>query len=413
MVAPFMPEAEKVAAIRAAIPATGASIYLNTGTAGPLSVETVAAMREMEDWQLRVGRGDIEGYYAFEDRLAECRGVLAALVGGDLDGIGLVHGATEAMNHAVLGVDWRPGDRAITTNAEHQGLSGPLWTVGRRFGVEIDVVDVGFGGDAERIVETIAAAMTPRTRLIALSQVIWTTGAVLPIADIAGIARRHDAWFVVDAAQSVGAIPVAVDGLGADVVGFAGQKWLGGPVGTGGLWASPRARTDSLVSWSGYPTFASESLPLEAVAWPTGRRFEWSDVHRPSVVGLARAVGWLQMYVGLPWAYERAARLARSTAERLVAIDGVTVVTPIERMATLVSFRVAGWTSEEVRVALARRVFAITRTIPALDLVRLSIGYFNSEPELDKLIGAVAEIAAHLPATLPSRPELVVFADPG
>jgi len=62
MVSPFLPDAEKVAAIREAMPATTAGIYLNAGTAGPMSRETVAAMREMEDWELRVGRADMEGY---------------------------------------------------------------------------------------------------------------------------------------------------------------------------------------------------------------------------------------------------------------------------------------------------------------------------------------------------------------
>lgn len=409
MVSPFLPEADKVTAIRAAIPATGAGIYLNTGTAGPVSSETAAAIREMEDWQLRVGRCDPDEYLAFEERLAECRGVLAALVGGDVDGIGLVRSTTEAMNHAVFGLDWRPGDRIVTTDAEHPGLAGPIWAARRRFGVEVDVVAVGPSWDAERFIADVRAVLTPRTRMIAVSHVLWTTGATLPIAALAGLAAQRGAWLVVDAAQSVGAIPVDVRQLGVDVIGFAGQKWLGGPVGTGGMWASPRARAEAVPSWVGYPSFESMALPASGELWATGRRFEWSDIHRPSIVGLARAVGWLQMYVGLPWAYERAARLARTTAERLAAIDGVSLLTPLDEMATLVTFRVAGWSSEEVRVALARRVFAITRTIVSLDGVRLSIGYFNSEAELERLVEAVGEVAAHTPATLPRRADLFVI----
>src|SRR5512134_3457080 len=72
MVSPFLPDAEKVAAIRAAIPATGAGIYLNTGMAGPLASETVAAMRQYEDWQLRVGRGDPDDQQDHLERLDEC-----------------------------------------------------------------------------------------------------------------------------------------------------------------------------------------------------------------------------------------------------------------------------------------------------------------------------------------------------
>jgi selenocysteine lyase/cysteine desulfurase len=193
------------------------------------------------------------------------------------------------------------------------------------------------------------------------------------------------------------------------VVGFAGHKWLSGPIGTGAIWASARARAETIPSWVGHPSFATMDLPGSGSLWPTSRRFELSDVHRPSIVGLARAVGWLQMYVGLPWAIERAGRLARQTAARLTEIEGLTVLTPPDRMATLVTFRVDGWACGELRSALAQQVFAITRTIEALDAVRLSIGYYTAEAELDRLVAAVALIASHTPATLPRRPELLVL----
>ncbi len=409
MVSPFMPDADKVAAIREAMPATSAGIYLNAGMAGPLARETVAAMREIEDWELRVGRADPDGYIDFAERMDECRGVLAAMLTADLDGIGLTHGATEALNHALFALDWRPGDRIVTTDAEHPGLSGPIWSIRARAGVEVDVVAIEPAFDGDRIVERIGAAMTPRTRMIAVSHVLWTTGAVLPVEAIADIAERHGSWLVVDAAQSVGAMAVDAGRLRADVIGLSGHKWLAGPIGTGAIWASPRARAEAIQSWAGYPSFASIDLPLAGETWSTGRRFELTDVHRPSIVGLARAVGWLQMAVGLPWAFERAARLARQTAARLAAIDGVTMLTPLGAMATLVTIRVAGWSCEELRVALAQQVFAITRTIVPLDGVRLSIGFWNTEAELDRLVEAVAMIAAHRPTTLPRRPELVIL----
>ncbi|MET1232879.1 MAG: aminotransferase class V-fold PLP-dependent enzyme [Candidatus Limnocylindrales bacterium] len=409
MVAPFLPDAEKVAAIREAMPATTGGIYLNAGTAGPLSRETVAAMREIEDWELRVGRADPDGDLVFMERLDECRGVLAAMLSADPDGVGLTHGATEAMNHAVFGLDWQPGDRIVTTDAEHPGLAGPIWSIHARAGVEVDIVAAGAAVDAERIVDLIRAAMTPRTRMIALSHVLWTTGAVMPVEAIAAIAERHGAWLVVDAAQSVGAIAVDAENLRADFIGIAGYKWLGGPAGAGAIWASARMRAEAAPSWAGFRSFAAMDLPRTGELWRDGRRFELTEVHRPSIVGLARAVGWLQMYVGVPWALERAGRLARRTAERLSTIKGVDVLTPLDRMATMVSFRVDGWPSDELRGALARQIFAITRTIPSLDALRLSIGYFNTEAELDRVVAAVAEIAAHTPDTLPRRPDLVVL----
>src|SRR3990172_1994926 len=261
MVAPLQPDPEKLAAIRAALPATVAGIYLNTGTSGPLPAATVSAMRELEDWEERVGRADPAGWDAFLERMDECRGVLAALLSAGPESIALTHSTTDGMNIATWGVDWRPGDRALTTNAEHPGLLGPLVAVRDRAGVALDIVDVEGGGDPALIQERIAAAMTPRTRLVSLSHVLWTTGAVLPVVEIGRIARERGVWYAVDAAQSAGAILVDAEAIGADFIAFPGQKWLLGPEGTGALWASPRAVAEALPVTAGWLSFATPGAP--------------------------------------------------------------------------------------------------------------------------------------------------------
>jgi L-cysteine/cystine lyase len=244
---------------------------------------------------------------------------------------------------------------------------------------------------------------------VSVSHVAWTTGAVLPAAAIVELARAVGAWTVVDGAQAAGIVPVDAPGLGADFYAFSGQKWLLGPEGSGALWAGPRALAEALPFQAGY--FAYERLDGrgEGQRWPAARRFESVTYHRPSIVGLARSVGWLEMYVGLTWAQDRAARLARAAADGLAAIPGLTLLTPQERMATLISFRVAGWTAEELRIALGRRIFAITRTIPDLDALRISVGWYNTEQELELFVGAVSELARHTPDTLPERPGLVIM----
>jgi L-cysteine/cystine lyase len=409
MTASLQADQAKFAALREALPATGAGIYLNTGTAGPLPAETGRAMREYEDMEMRLGRADVPGWEAFLERMAECRGVLAAMLGAGHDTVALTHSTTDGMNVATWAVDWRPGDRALTTNAEHPALLGPLLAVKEVRGVEIDIVDVEGGGDPALVLERIAAALTPRTRLVSLSHVLWTNGAVLPVAEIGRLARAHGAWFAVDAAQSVGAITVRADDIGADFIAFAGQKWLLGPEGTGGLWASPRAIAEARQGPAGYLSYEKLDAYARGERWQSARRFEATTFHRPSIVGLARSVGWLEMYVGLDWATERATRLARDAADRLAAIPGVTMLTPRDTMATLITFRVAGWTPDELWAELAARVFAITRTIVALEALRISVGFFSSEAEIERFAGAVAEVASHTPATLPRRPVIEVL----
>jgi selenocysteine lyase/cysteine desulfurase len=124
---------------------------------------------------------------------------------------------------------------------------------------------------------------------------------------------------------------------------------------------------------------------------------------------MARSIGWLSMFVGLEFVYRRGSAAAAATAARLAAIPGVTVLTPAERMGTLITFRIAGWPAQASTDELGARVFAITRTIPSLDAVRISVGFFSSDEELERFAGAVELLAAHTPETIPPRRTLTII----
>ena len=413
MVDPFLPEPEKVAAIRELLPATGAGIYLNTGSLGPLPAETVRAMREIEDLELRTGRASPAYWTETLERLGEARAVLAAVVAAGPDQIALTHGTTDGVNIALGSLDWRPGDVVVTTDQEHPSVLGPVNAVAERTGAVVRVVPVGDGAEPDVLLQRFEEAIGPGTRLVVVSHVTWTNGAVLPVDRIGALAREQVAWYVVDGAQSAGALAVDAAATGADFYTISGQKWLLGPEGTGGLWVSPRALAEARQSTAGFLSY--EALPFgedRGRLWSDARRFEASAIHRPSIAGLARTLGWLQMFVGLPWVHERGQRLAARLADALLAIPGVTVVTPRHSMATLVSFRVAGWTAEQTAEELERRVFAIVRTIPPIDAVRASVGAFNTEHELDRFVETVRVIARHTPESIPRRPSLIVMTMP-
>ncbi len=408
MVGPFLPEDEKLAAVRAALPALGAGIYLNTGSVGPLPAETAAAMAELVDYELRIGRSHPDYWEGFLERMGEARASVAAVLGADVGEIALVHSTSQAMNAAVWSVDLEPGDRIVTTQAEHPGGLGPVHVAARRSGAELVIADVGLGGDDAATLAALDAAITDRTRIVALSHVLFTTGARLPITDIAALAHARGARVIVDGAQAVGAIPVSVAELGVDFYAVPGQKWLLGPEGTGALWCDPAIVASSQPTNASWFTFERVS-PTEAVPHRDARRFDDSGHYRPAITGLARSCGWLSMYVGLPWVHERGQAMARLAAERLAAIDGVELLTPLERMATLVTFRIAGWTPDEALAELNSRIFAIARTIPDLAALRLSVGFFTTDEEIERVATTVELLAAHSPATLPPRPRLTIL----
>jgi L-cysteine/cystine lyase len=409
VVAPFLPDAEKLAAVRDALPALAAGIYLNTGSVGPLPAETAAAMAEMTDYELRLGRSHEDYFEAFLERLAEARGAVAAVIGADIGSVAIGHSASHAMNLAVWSVELQPGDRIVTTTAEHAGGLGPVVVAGRRFRAEVVAVDIGDGGNDEQTLAAFDAAIGPGTRLVALSHVLWTTGARLPIAAIAEMAHARGALVAVDGAQAVGAIPVSVADLGVDFYAVAGQKWLLGPEGTGALWVSPEVLERALPSFVSWFTFERITSATDAILWPDARRFDDTNYYKPGVVGFARSCGWLSMYIGLPWVHERGQAMAARAADRLATIPGVELLTPRERMATLVTFRITGWDAQAALDELAARTFVVARTIPLVDAIRLSVGFFTTEAEIERVASIVELIAAHTPASLPPRQRLTIL----
>jgi L-cysteine/cystine lyase len=408
VVSPFLPDPDKVAAIRALLPATGAGIYLNAGMVGPMPAESQRAMDERAARELAVGRANVHEIPEVLERLAEARAAVAAVLVGDPDDVALTHSTTDGLAVALGALPWQPGDRLVTTTQEHPGILGTAYALRDRLSVDLAYAEVGDGGDADAVVAAVERALGERhgaARAVAVSHVLWTTGAVLPIARIAAAARAAGAAVIVDGAQSAGAIPVAVEDLGVDAYAVPAQKWLLGPEGMGALWAS-RAFATSVVPPSGsYFSFATFDPPER---WPNARRFEVTSYHRPSVVGFARSCGWLTMYVGLPWALERAGRLARTVADRLAGIPGVTLLTPRDAMATLVTFRIAGWRSEAAVDELGARAFAITRALP-MDAVRISVGFWNTDEELERFASVVELLAAHEPGTIPPRRTLPIL----
>jgi selenocysteine lyase/cysteine desulfurase len=404
-------EVDKVAALRLALPALGAGVYLNTGSCGPLPAETAAAMAEVADWELRLGRASPDTYYDVLQRMEEARASIAAIIGADTRDVALTHAVTEAMNVAIWGIDWRPGERAVSArNFEHAGGLSGLYAVRDRLGVDLELVDIGAGGDRQRVLAAFDAAITAGTRLVSVCHVSHATGAVLPIAEIAEIAHARGALLAVDGAQAVGALPVDVQALGADVYAIAGQKWLLGPEGTGALYVAPAALDRLRMTYASFWSYEQQDLAGAAQPWPTARRFEGtSGINHALIVGLARSCGWLSMYVGLGWALERGPALARQAAERLAAIAGVELITPPAAMAGLLTFRIAGWPAQAALEELGARAFVIARLVEQLDAIRFSVGWFTTEDELDRVLRLVAELAAHTPESMPPRRTLTIL----
>jgi L-cysteine/cystine lyase len=389
MVAPFLPDEEKVAAIRDALPATGAGIYLDTATAGPLPMETHRAMQEWADWEVRVGRVADEADDEFRARLDEARGVLAAVLVAPIDRVEVAPDVGSAFRAAAAAMRWRRGERIVALSSleppVHAALAALAATVGGQL-VEVEVPSAA----ADEVVPLIARAVTADATLVAIPHISPVDGTILPVAELAGVAHGAGARIAVDGSLAVGAMAVDALGLGADVYAASGDRWLCGPSGTAAA-------------------FVAGDLALSGGADASLR----TDLHRAAVVGLGRSAGWLAMQVGLEWASLRARRLLESAAESLLPIPGVTLLAPVERVGTALAFRVAGWPADRLRDELSRRAHAIVGLVRAADAIRVSVGCWNTEEEIGRFSEAVAELAATTPEEAARRrpPLLVLPAD--
>jgi L-cysteine/cystine lyase len=403
-----MSDPDKLAAVRAALPSLSAAIQLNTGSAGPIPAEVAAAMAELELYERDFGRAQYEYYLDSLQRMDEARAGVAAVLGGELDEVAITHAATDGMNLGTWSIDWRAGGRAVTTCHEHAGGVGPLYSICDRFGVDLGFAE--FSGDAsdDEILDRFDALITPETKLVSLSHVLWTTGLVMPVARIAALAHERGALVLVDGAQAAGAIPVNVRDLGADMYAIPAQKWLLGPEGLGALWVRRELMDAVGLSFAGYFSFASYDSRGNRALQPDARRFQVTNYHRPSVLGMARAIGWLTMFVGLDFVYRRGAEMAHRAADLLDAIDGVTLLTPRDRMAGLVSFRIRGWEPQAAMDELVARTFCIVRTLPPIDALRISLGFWATEDELERFLDGVRLLAAHTPETIPPQRTLTI-----
>jgi selenocysteine lyase/cysteine desulfurase len=371
---------DRVRGLREVLVASGAGISLSTHLAGPIPAETMAAVHESDEMELRVGRAGPERDEDMEQREREARAVAAAVLKASPERVVLTHGTPEAARLVAIEVlERREGDAQRVLLLE--GLD-PIVAAAIR-----DVADVA-GAQVESLTE-VPRMLPSEVALVAMAHVD-RDGRLAEVVPVAQAARRSGARLLLDASLSLGALPTDVQALGADVVIADSHRWLLGPEAVAIAWFAP-------------------GLGAEL---PTWLRQACAPFARGSLLSLARSVGWLLMYVELPWAIERTVALADQLYQGLAAIEGVRLVARPDAHGAVAAFRVDGWDAEAVADELGRSIFAIVETDVEADLVRASVAAWNRESELRRFVERVAEIAAYTPETLPRRPSLTIISGP-
>ena len=378
-------------------------IYLdNAATSFPKPEGVYLAMDRFARTSLaNPGRAGHKMALAAEHALDDARHRLNRFFNGtDPDRFVFTLNGTDALNMAFKGL-LNSGDHVITSDLEHNSVSRPLVAMAEAGFITLTRVNADGGGTIDPV--AIQAAITSKTRLVAITHGSNVLGTVQPIADIGRILRERELTFLVDAAQTAGVIPVDVQSQYIDLLAFPGHKSLLGPTGTGALYVGPRVK---LRPWREGGTGGDSSTPTQPREYPY-----FLEGGTPNVLGVAGLVAGLN-YVeerGLAAIHQHEAELCEQLRASLSEMPGIEVFghSDSSRRVGTLSFRsetipapqIGGILDQAFDIAIrpglhcAPYIHRSSGSFPD-GLVRVSPGPFNTVEDINTLIAALREITS-------------------
>jgi L-cysteine/cystine lyase len=326
------------------------------------------------------------------------RGAIAQECNVAAETIALTEDVTAGCNIALWGINWQAGDRLLMTDCEHPGVIATVKELQHRFNIDVAVCPIRTTLNNGKAVETFAQHLTPNTRLVVLSHILWNTGQVLPLKEIVEVCRQVDTGgepvrVLADAAQSVGVLPLNLAESGVDYYAFTGHKWLCGPAGVGGFYINPEAMPTlrpTFIGWRG--------VEVDAAGHPTGwkadaRRYEIATSAYPLYAGLKAAIALHQRWGTPADRYRQICQGSAKLWQQLDAIDGVTCLRTAPPEAGLVSFVLASQ-AHKALVQFLEQQGIMTRTILDPSCVRACVHYFTSDEEIETVVQGVRDFVA-------------------
>ena len=357
--------------------------YFNNGSLGPTPLPV---LQDLAGFARQLAESPAPQMWGpLGARLEEVRSKAAALLGVTPDDVALSRNTTEGISTVGMGLGLAPGDEVITTDQEHPGGSG-VWQFLETRGIRRVTVPVPMppATDAS-FLETLEAAVTPKTRILALPHLTFASGHLLPLDRAAAIARRRGLLLCVDGAHPPGMMPLDLRALACDTYASSSHKWLLSPPGTGLLYVAPAAReriAPRVFTGSGY-------------TGKTARRYDdFGTRNLAEVLAQGSAIDFHRR-VGTERAWRRIQSLSSRLRQGLKTVPKVKILTPLEpgRSAGLTAFSMEGIPHQSVADFLADKPRCVVRPVPELDAVRVSTAVYNLPPEIDRLLTAVKQLA--------------------
>jgi len=331
------------------------------------------------------------------------RGVAELIHAADPQHVVFGFNGTDVLNLAICGVV-RPGDHVVTTVCDHNSVLRPLRALRQLHGVGVSYVPC----DGEGFVspDDVRAALRPDTRLVAVVHASNVTGAIQPIDAIGHLVREHGALFLVDAAQSLGHVPIAVSRLAVDLLAAPGHKGLLGPLGTGVLYIRPGVeRVLEPLRRGGTGTQSEEDRQPDELP----DKYEPGNHNLVGLAGLIAACDFLAQQ-SIAAIDEHHIRLTARLLDGVRDVAGLTVHGPQSTAdrTSVVSLTLDGYDPQVLAAVLetshriqgraglhcAPRMHAALGTTATGGTLRFSPGYFTSLAEIDAVVAALEEVAS-------------------
>lgn len=362
-------------------------------------VETVVAYLNEE-----ATYGGYETEFKYQAQLENTYALIARLINADIDEVAVMENASLGWGVAFNGISFEKGDVVITSEMEYvTNLIGFLHARKTK-GIEIKVIPNDEQGNFS--LEALREAVSPRVKLIAMTQTASAAGGMIPVAQIGRIAREHGILYLVDACQSIGQVPVDVKEIGCDMLSVTGRKYLRAPRGTGFLYVRKEIQdklTPMFMDGHSIQRLSEEDFQVRDDC----RRFELYEKNRALTLGLGKAIEYA-LEIGVDRIWERIQQLAGLLRTQLKAIAGVTVHDIGDSQCGIVTFSVDGMESAQVKSKLAERRINVSvgqagSTLIYMNkhhlhsVVRASVHYFNTGDEIKTLCDALTYLTTSTP----------------
>ena len=338
-------------AFRELCPALLNKTYFNYGGQGPLPTPSLEAIQTSWRRIQELGPFTTDVWPFIGAEVSSTRRRLAQLCGVAPHRLALSENVTSGCVLPLWGLPFVAGDRLLISDCEHPGVVAACVELARREGLEIDALPVQqLRGDQPStdagVMDALEQSLTPRTRLVVLSHLLWNTGQIMPITAVAERLALHpqSPYLLVDAAQSIGQIPVQQAAAAADIYAFTGHKWACGPEGLGGVALSERVLEQGQPTVIGWRSLRDESKADLSSSDPfhhDSRRFEVATSCVPLMAGLRCSLDLLEQEGSSEARLGRILQLSRDLWGTLEQLPGVSPLLEVPPASGLVSFQLS------------------------------------------------------------------------